>query len=395
MNSSKGVVGHCLGLLLVILFAESSFAGEPAFPVSVRKSGSEICQLEGRELIVDATTGRAALQLSKGFSCELSGTLGNFPAPVVTLASHASLNVSTTSTASAATLNVTLATGFPSSAAGVSCEPDGVDSTFVNVLSGWTGVLCTNCGSSVTRTVSIAHTGGVGIGALRFKAKCTYQGDPAHPRIATTLRDIDSPSVTVARYFPECTAVEQLADPKGLTSAMRQTGGQIIGGPTAGNSVDFTKFTSVFGSAAGTFIAGSPDAADYGFPGTNASSIRLVLNRNRFTALKFRAPNDPVWINVDGSFSFMPGTAYVSTAIAPCPGQFQSDENFPLPSACFGQTKMDVPWRIAAGGDESCRLEPGRMYYLNLIHADRSDLPETTCMTSLGCSQYVRRILSP
>lgn len=385
--------------LLIVMFAwvcggfTSQAAAQSAFPVSLRNPSNELCALQATSWSIDPVSGRALLELSQAFSCNAGGSSGNFPAPILSLSSSAGLAVTPASVDSAATVNVQFSTGLSSPAQGVDCEPDGVEATFVNVVSGWTSPLCTNCGPGVSRSVSISHTGGATVGSIRFKAKCTYRGDPAHPRIATVLRDIVSPGISVARFIPECTAVEQLADTKGLTSAMRQTGGSVIGGPTAGNGRDFTRYTSIFGVTTNAVAPGSPNAAAFGFPGTNAASIRLVLSPNRFTALEFRAPNNITWLDVGGGFSFMPGAAIVSTAIAPCPGQFEADANFPIQETCKSQTEIDIPWKVSANLFESCQLEPGRRYYLNLIHASRSDLLNSSCSVALGCSQYIRRVL--
>jgi hypothetical protein len=377
------LLGFCVDAALV--------SAQSTFPVSVRYQAQDVCTVPATLWSVDPATGRVSLDLASAFTCDVGGSAGNYPAPILTLASQGSLAASPASIGRTGSITLQFNTGLASSTTGMTCEPDGVDSAFVSVISGWSTTLCADCGSAVTRTVSVSHSGGATAGSIQFKAKCTYQGgDVAHPRIATVLSDIIS-TPAIAVESGACSAVEQLADPRGLTSSARQLVGTVAGGPMAGVGRDFTTYTAIFGTSSGTAAPDTSDPTGFGFPGTNATSFRLVMLPNRFTSLKFRVPDNTAWLGEVGSFIFALGQAPVSAVIAPCPGQFNTDPNFPVPAACSGGTKLDINWIITSGATEACKLEPGRTYYLNLVHGTAEEPTVSSCSTSGGCQQYLRR----
>jgi hypothetical protein len=186
-------------------------------------------------------------------------------------------------------------------------------------------------------------------GNITFKAKCV-SGSDQH-QSSTARSNINStPSVTVlhgtappANY---CQSVTQLSDPKGLTDAMRQTSGIVTGGLYAGN-ISFMNYVTMFGVSSNTFPAGSGDTAGYGFPGDNTSTIATNISRDKYVSLQFRAPSNALWDQRAGYYSFAvnPQNTPFSAAIAPCPGQFDSDPLFPISAACKGEALFsDINW---------------------------------------------------
>ena len=118
----------------------------------------------------------------------------------------------------------------------------------------------------------------------------------------------------------------------------------------------------------------------------------MGLQRNKYISLRFRAPTNPPWLlppSNAGSYLVIPGNSYVRASIAPCPGQFISDVNYPTNPGCHIVGKQqNLNALITIGSTASCKLEPGKTYYLNLINAAFPDLTESTCSGSL-CSPKV------
>jgi hypothetical protein len=360
------------------------------FQVSVKRNGNTQCTMTGSMLNIDPATGNVSIDLSADFPC---GSSTGYPVPVTAIAG-ASLSVTgqTTvggGTTGAGTVNLQLNTGLSAVTPGVSCVPDGFTGSNVSIVSGWSANLCGNsCGATVTRNVDVQNTSATLDGNITFKAKCTYQ-DQTDANLSTVRSNINStPSVTVlhgtappANY---CQSVTQLSDPKGLTDAMRQTSGIVTGGLYAGN-ISFMNYVTMFGVSSNTFPAGSGDTAGYGFPGDNTSTIATNISRDKYVSLQFRAPSNALWDQRAGYYSFAvnPQNTPFSAAIAPCPGQFDSDPLFPISAACKGEALFsDINWKITSGTTPSCKLEPGKTYYLNVIHAPRGTPSQSGCASS-------------
>jgi len=356
----------------------------------VKRNGNTQCTMTGSMLNIDPATGNVSIDLSADFPC---GSSTGYPVPVTAIAG-ASLSVTgqTTvggGTTGAGTVNLQLNTGLSAVTPGVSCVPDGFTGSNVSIVSGWSANLCGNsCGATVTRNVDVQNTSATLDGNITFKAKCTYQ-DQTDANLSTVRSNINStPSVTVlhgtappANY---CQSVTQLSDPKGLTDAMRQTSGIVTGGLYAGN-ISFMNYVTMFGVSSNTFPAGSGDTAGYGFPGDNTSTIATNISRDKYVSLQFRAPSNALWDQRAGYYSFAvnPQNTPFSAAIAPCPGQFDSDPLFPISAACKGEALFsDINWKITSGTTPSCKLEPGKTYYLNVIHAPRGTPSQSGCASS-------------
>lgn len=338
-------------------------------------------------LNIDPGTGAVSIDLSADFNC--------YPSVIGSIANGASLSVTgpTTvggGTTGAGTVNLQLNTGLSGVTPGVSCVPDGIVSTRVSVSSGWTTNLCNNnCGATVTRSVNVQNTSSTLDGDITFKAKCTYQ-DQSNVDLSTERTNISStPAVAVlhgttppANY---CQSVSELADPKGLTDGMRQLTGNITGGTMPGTGISFLDYVSVFGVSPNTYSTGSGDTAGYGFPGTNTSTLTTFISTNKYVSLQFRAPSNPIWLGRSGSYSYVvnPQNLPFSAAIAPCPGQFDSDPLFPIGFSCKGEALFqDTTWAITSGSTASCKLEPGKTYYFNMIVAPRGTPSQSGCAGS-------------
>ncbi|WP_423929205.1 hypothetical protein [Dokdonella sp.] len=347
-------------------------------------------------LNIDPATGNVSIDLGADFNC--------YPSPVGALANNASLSVTGPTTVGGGVdgvggVNLILNTGLSTTTPGVTCVPDSYISTNVNITSGWTNALCgpANCGPTVGRAVAVQNPSASLDGSITFKAKCTYQ-DQTNANLVSERRNINSsPSVTVLHgTTPQvnfCQSVSELSNTYGLTPEMRQLTGTVTGGLYPGSGLDFTEYTSVFGTALNTYPTGNPDNVGYGFPGDNPTNVQIGLQRNKYISFKFRAPSNTLWTVPPyvGSLLVIPGNAYTLASIAPCPGQFASDPNFPNNLACHIVGKQsNLNFEINAGSTARCQLIPGNTYYLNLINASFPNLTTTTCPSS-QCSPKVNR----
>ena len=386
----RNTVIGALALFLAIAIPRHSEAAN--FQVAVKRLSVTQCTLTGSLLNIDPATGNVSIDLDTDANC--------YPAPINQLAASGTLAVTSSTTTGGGTngvgsVSLLLNTGLAGVTPGVTCAPDGVIASSVSVTGDWSNVLCTNCGATVSRTVGVQHSGGTSNGTISFKAKCTYQ-DPQNANLQTVRTNIISTLVTVIPGSTPpptfCTSVSQLATPNGLTPALRQATGPITGGTLPGTSVDFLNYVSVFGVSPGTFPAGSGDTVGYGFPGTNKSTLSSKLDRGKYISLQFRVPSDAGWNGRNGYFHMTPGSStYLQAAIAPCPGQFAQDSLYPLPgNGCsVGAKSSDITWLITTGSTASCKLEPGKTYYLNLINAFPASLDTPLC-AGAQCSFQMR-----
>ncbi len=342
-------------------------------------------------LNIDPVSGNVSIDLSSDFSC--------YPLVVSSIANGASLSITGATTVGGGTsgqgtVNVQLNTGLSGVTPGVTCAPDGYIASNV-VPTGWTANLCTgNCGATVTRSVDVQNTSATLDGSITFKAKCTYQ-DQSNVNLSSVRANIQStPAVTVlhgttppANY---CQSVSELAVSNGLTPAMRQSSVTVLYGTLPGTYVD-PAYTSIFGFSSDTYPAGSGDTLGYGFPGTNKSTLNSKIDSGKYISLQFRAPLNSIWTSRTGYFHMTSQqNVGLSVAIAPCPGQFDSDPTFPLPgNTCLGEAEFqDITWKVAGTG-LTCNLVPGNTYYLNLIHAPRANLTQPNCSGS-SCTFQIR-----
>lgn len=363
------------------------------FQVAVKRLSVTQCSLTGSMLNIDPATGNISIDLASDFGC--------YPLVVSSIATNASLTVTGPfvvggGTTGQGSVTLQLNTGLSGVTPGVTCVPDGISSSNVTVSSGWSTTLCTNCGASATRTVSVQNTSSTLDGNVIFKAKCTYQ-DQTNANLSSTRENIQStPTVTVQHGSAPpanfCQSVSELANPNGLTPAMRQTVGTVTGGSMPGTNISWLEYTSIFGVSANTFPPGDPDPTGYGFPGVNRTNVTFGLNRGKYMSLKFRAPSNPIWNNITGAFQTIPGGSFTLVAIGSCPGQFATDPNFPaMNSSCRVAGKsQDLPFKITAAVENAaCKLEPGKFYYLNMIQAAGFSNLTTPSCASTTCTPKI------
>lgn len=394
MNFSIRGAAGAFALCIALLMPGVGHAAD--FQVALKRLSATQCSMTGSLLSVDPVTGNVSIDLTADLAC--------YPPVVSSLANSASISVTGPTTVGGGQtgqgdVNLQLNTGLSGVTAGVSCYPDGVivNSGSVNVISGWTAstALCTSCGATASRTVTVQNPSTTVNGTITFKARCTYQ-DQANANLQSVRSNIQStPAVTVqpgtAPPPPSyCSSVTQLATSNGLTEADRQLTGTVTGGTMPGSSIDFTNYTSVFGVSANTYPAGSNDTVDFGFPGTNRTNVQIGLQRGKYVSWKFRTPTNAIWDGVLGSFQIIPGAAFTLAAIAPCPGQFSTDANYPINASCSVSGKSsDLVWKITSATFAGCRLEPGKYYHFSIIQAaSTSQLTTPTCASSL-CSPKI------
>jgi hypothetical protein len=366
------------------------------FPLELKRLSVTQCSMTGSLLDIDPATGNVSIELSADLAC--------YPPVVNALANNATLSVTGPTTVGggqtgSGTVNLQLNTGLSGVTTGVTCTADGIVANSVTVSSGWTTgstVLCTNCGPTAPASVNVQNPSTTVTGTITFKAKCSFQ-DQSNANLQIVRTNIlSAPPVSVlpgqAPPPPDfCTSVTELATPNGLTDAMRQTVGTVTGGSLPGSNIDFLNYTTVFGVSSNTFPAGSSDNVGFGFPGTNKGTLTSSLTRNNYISFKFRAPSDPSWNLRNGFFHATPVTAFTYVAIAPCPGQFADDANYPLGgNGCAGSAQgSDITWEITTGTTSRCKLLPGQTYYLNLINANPGSLSNSTC-TGGSCQFQIR-----
>lgn len=384
-----------IALVLGVLMFPSATLRAADFQVAATRSSVTQCSMTGSILTIDPVSGNVSINLSADFAC--------YPQVINSIANNASLSVTGSTTVGggatgAGVINLQLNTGLSGPTTGVTCVPDGFSSSNVSISNDWTTNLCTGtCGATVTRTVNVQNTSPTLDGSVTFKAKCSYQ-DQANVNLSSVRANIQSaPSVTVLHGTTPpptyCQSVTQLSNPKGLTDGMRQLAGTVTGGTIPGTGIPFLNYVSVFGVIANTYPPGSGDTAGFGFPGTNTGTLTTFITAGQYVSLQFRAPTNSIWPGRAGADSFVvnPQNQAFSAAIAPCPGQFDTDPLFPMNAACKGESVFtDINWLITnSTTTTACKLEPGKTYYFNMIHAPVGTPSQTSC-TSTSCKVQFR-----
>lgn len=398
----KYLVGLSGAVALCVALVNPQPANAADFQVALKRLAVTQCSMTGSLLNIDPVTGNVSIDLSADIAC--------YPTVVNAIANNATLAITGPTTVGggqtgSGTVNLQLNTGLSGVTNGVTCTADGVIANSVSVSGGWTTgstVLCTNCGPTATANVNVQNPSTTVTGTISFKAKCSYQdqGNANLQIVRTNI--ISTPAVQVlpgqAPPPPDyCQSVAELATPNGLNDAMRQSSGTVTGGTTPGTNLDFLNYTSVFGVRANVYPPGTTDTAGYGFPGTNPTNVQFGLKRNFYIAWKFRVPTNTIspnnYTDTTGAFQFIPGPAFTLAAIAPCPGQFSTDTNYPINPSCTVSGKgSDLTWKITTGSTAACKLEPGKTYYLNVIQATGTGTLTTPTCPSTLCSPKVNLI---
>lgn len=189
LETSRVANGFRAVVVLCMLLCMSSVSASATFPIDAKYAGSTACSFYADAFSLVPGTGQLVIALSAGLQCAPGALI--YPTPVINAESAATLAVSPLLVSGSGQVVVTLTTGVPSATPGLNCMPDGIEATSTTVVSGWSTLLCSNCGSSTTRVVEVSHSGGALPGNVRFKARCSY-ADPAHPRITTELGGISA-----------------------------------------------------------------------------------------------------------------------------------------------------------------------------------------------------------
>jgi hypothetical protein len=371
----------------------ASSAHAASFPVELKRSNVVQCALTGSIFSIDPVTGAISIDLDADSTC--------YPAIITRLNQSASLAVTTSltvggGTTGEGTVGLLLNTGLTGTTPGLTCVSEGLTASNVNITSGWPITFCTNCGATASVNVGVQHAGSSGNGSIAFSAKCTYQ-DPINPNLQTVRSNIVSAAtVTVTPgTIPTptaCTSVAQLAVPNGLTPAMRQVSATVQPNGGSASTRSMLEYTSLFGTSANTFPPGATDTVMYGFPGSiTGLTYQVTLERGKYVSLQFRAPSNTVWLERSGSYFAGGLQVYTRASIAPCPGQFGPDPAWPTTGKCFFDgTKNNTPiWQVSNGTPAACKLEPGKIYYLNVIQAYDSSPTDNSCMNT-SCKFEIR-----
>lgn len=394
--SKKYILSRYVVLLACGLVGFSATAvAATTFPVHLNNPATqESCDFVGSFLQVDPVTGKVDIDLVQDPSC------GEITIPASTtptmIAVGAKLQVTGGTaigggTTGAGTVALKLTTGLAVATPGVTCVPDGQSAVGVAVDGDWTSPLCTNCGSTVTRSVLVRNTGS-STGTIVFKAKCSVL-DTTHTNLSSVITGIaQTPTVTVAPGTAPaptfCSSVSQLAANYGLNDSMRQTAGKLVGGIYAGAAIDLTEFNTAFGALTTVAAPGTPDLTAYGFPGKEIQNKVVTVKKDKFISLRFRAPSATTWAGRVGVIDLVQTLNPYTAAIMPCPGQFNSDANYPMVGGCVRDGGEDsFAWKIGTGAGY-CELEPGKVYYLNIISA-RPATPTISLCASAECAQKI------
>jgi hypothetical protein len=381
------------------------------FPVRLERTGTNgVCDnLTANRMAVDPATGRVTLQGVTGLTCLPDGVagLGN-----ISLSVPAGPHASGVSGLSAVVQNIP---------AGATCTLRGVSNVQGNGIVGGQGwadgtPLCTACPSSVTRTIDLTNVDTLGNWVLQLNVQCSIQsgGYAVQAPVVASNAITVQPAAVVQGSCPFGENVPP-TNHDGLTIANRQTTSQVTNGINGGGLYPATDWSHFFGTSTGGFVSPrtlpSPGttAQGYGFPGRFIGQTYFQLDRNKFIALRLRAPqpdanpnSNPLWTGINsavGKYTAATPTSGLTFAIAPCPGQFRAAPGAPLPSACVVQdpnsTKLAHNFIIVDPGipysGDKCPLEAGKTYYYNIMAIRQDDSLLTSLCTTTNCNYRISR----
>jgi hypothetical protein len=122
------------------------------------------------------------------------------------------------------------------------------------------------------------------------------------------------------------------------------------------------------------------------WPGPLGNTISLNLEKNKYIAAKFTAPNE----SIDGKFltqvpsnaEGVPPSGY-TVAISECPGDFNVHLNQPACKWGYETFKWSTTPNPPGPPGFFCELEQGKTYYLNIVHsrnAENDNYATTKCL---------------
>jgi hypothetical protein len=381
------------------------------FPVRLERTGTNgVCDnLTANRMAVDPATGRVTLQGVTGLTCLPDGVagLGN-----ISVSAPAGPHASGVSGLSVVVQNIP---------AGATCTLRGVSNVQGNGIVGGQGwsdgtPLCTACSSSVTRTIDLTNVDTQANWLLQLNVQCSIQsgGYAVQAPIVASNAITVQPTPIVQGSCPYGENVPP-TNHDGLTIASRQTTTPVSNGNNGSGLYPATDWSHFFGVSTGGSVLGRPltspgsTAQGYGFPGRFIGQTYFQLDRNKFIALRFRAPTpdanpvgNPVWTGVVsalGLYTAATPTSALSLAVAPCPGQFRDAPGAALPPACVvtnpNSVKDRINFVIVAPGvpynGASCPIEAGKTYYFNVMAASPAVSLTTPLCSTTTCNYRMSR----
>jgi hypothetical protein len=235
-------------------------------------------------------------------------------------------------------------------------------------ISNWplTGNVCSSastCATGLTVPVTLPATAGT----YKFQLSCNKNGSSFTATSAQTV------SVTTGGG-----GGDTCVNTAGIS---RQTFGRVQYNNLDARDTDLTLFENVFGH--------NPGGTNRLFPGTANINQRIMMQTDQYVALKFTVPSNlpsQTW----GQFRFeetQPGTLRMSYTISKTCGDFSATAVAPLTAKCIvdnGPVNSALAWGYWPGSTQLCQLTPGESYYLNIIQAPLSNLPNSYCSGTCG-----------
>lgn len=396
-------------LIIAAALLHSAFAGAQPFNVRVeRADATGNCDMKATRMAV-APSGQVTLQGVSEVTCLPDGAAGLANVAVSVPPGPGAGGAYPSGATEGIVVTVQ---GIPATA---TCTLRGITTTTPQgtgevASGGWSDgtTLCTNCANQVQRTIRVDNFGTTSNWAFRLRVQCSIQSGG----YAVQGPIVEGPNTPVT-VLPATVAPGSCPYPAGtlpghdnITIANRQTTTRVtngINGVVPAQAV--TEWTHIFGVTTGTTnvtprqlpIPG-PVAQGYGFPGPFVGQTYFELDSGKFIALKFRAPapdsnpsGNPLWTGIYTdvrTYTAAAPTSALTFSVAPCPGQFRSVPNAPLPPACVvqepngfkgSQSFILVDPGIPYTGN-LCPIELGKTYYWNMMATDiRGPLSNSLC----------------
>jgi len=391
---------HCIFLVVAISLLPGLLLAQGTFPLRLERTGANgVCDnMTANRMSVDPGTGRVTLEGVSNLTCLPDGAAG---------LGNVNISVPAGPHASGATNVTATVSGIP---AGASCTMRGSTNVAGSGLIGGQGwpdniSLCTSCGTSASRSLTLTNVSTTVQWRLRLQVQCSIaSGGYSVLAPIVSSNEIVVQTATVA--IGSCPFGEQVppTNHDGLTIASRQTSATFTMGTSLGVR-DVTSYVSILGAHPGDvtlfgrFLPFPGSVAEgFGYPGNTGLQNQMQLERGKFVAMKFRAPQVSAtpWVGVRVPLQrFVPASPGTSSvfSISPCPGQFRAVPEVPLPAACVvrpdTKTGIDAVIVSASGSGYagmSCPIKAGETYYLNIIAADPAgNLTQSLCE---GTSSY-------
>lgn len=218
------------------------------------------------------------------------------------------------------------------------------------------GAITTATGS---RTVSITDQ------PITFSLSCTGVGGSDNASVTATFENDGGPTPDNFEIPAACQNLQPANTSWGRVDVWD---GSVI-------QVNAERFYDIFDEQ---FNCTSGNEANCVWPGAQGTKAQIVVRRSEYAALKFIASSGADSGSIvfeDGSFG---GSSPRIISIAECPGQFTG-----LPVGCSQAVLAGrLRWRNSNANFGECELQPGGIYYLNIINAEAATPSVPACPTS-------------